>query len=83
MIIYNIRANGPYEYDKFILNFGQLYNYYADAKDEWKQSPIWNQDNTLSNMVQHNTEVWENSEGTIKNNNVLAILALMKEIMTE
>ena len=26
MIFYNIRKNGPYEYDKFILNIGQIYN---------------------------------------------------------
>ena len=79
MIIYNIRANGPYEYDKFILNFGQLYNYYAGAKSDWKQSAVWNQDDILSAMIRRNTEAWENN----KNNNILATLALMKEIMTE
>lgn len=26
MIFYNIRKNGPYEYDKFVLNVGQIYN---------------------------------------------------------
>lgn len=26
MILYNIRANGPYEYDKFILNIFQIIN---------------------------------------------------------
>ena len=26
MTIYNIRKNGPYEYDKFVLNIGQVHN---------------------------------------------------------
>lgn len=26
MIFYNIRRNGPYEYDKFILNIAQIHN---------------------------------------------------------
>lgn len=31
MILYNIRKNGPYEYDKFILNIYQIIN---DVRDE-------------------------------------------------
>ena len=32
MILYNLRYNGPYEYDKFILNICQLYNLVEDEK---------------------------------------------------
>ena len=51
MIAYNIRANGPYEYDKFILNYGQIYNLYADTKDAWKTNDIWAQDQDLSEKI--------------------------------
>ena len=42
MIVYNIRANGPWEYDKFILNATQLHNEAkvlekSDLLDEIKQ----------------------------------------------
>lgn len=35
MIIYNIRNNGPYEKDKFLLNVGQLHNLAEDLKEEF------------------------------------------------
>ena len=41
MIIYNIRRNGPYEYDKFILNMGQIHNnteYIKEKYDTFKQT---------------------------------------------
>ena len=40
MIIYNIRYDGPYEYDKFILNIGQLYNIVYDEKKRYNAHEI-------------------------------------------
>ena len=36
MIIYNMRKNGPYEYDKFTLNIGQIYNMVANETAKMK-----------------------------------------------
>lgn len=36
MILYNIRKNGPYEYDKWILNIGQIHNAAVDLYDNAK-----------------------------------------------
>ena len=35
MIIYNIRNNGPYEFDKWILNIGQIHNFVYDTKEKY------------------------------------------------
>ena len=40
MIIYNIRNNGPYEYEKFILNIGQIHNLVYDLKKEYSNHQI-------------------------------------------
>ena len=40
MIIYNIRNNGPYEYEKFILNIGQIHNLVYDLKEEYSNHQI-------------------------------------------
>lgn len=81
MIVYNIRANGPYEYDKFMLNFGQLYNHYADTKDAWKASAVWKYDKALSKKISDATAAWSNRDHT--SNSILSRLALIKEILTE
>ena len=75
MIIYNFRANGPYEYDKFVLNFGQLYNLCADTKDIWKQSPVWQYNKDLTTNIRYLTGDTEA--------NIISRLALIKEIVTE
>lgn len=36
MILYNIRKNGPYEYDKFILNIYQIINDVREKQVELK-----------------------------------------------
>ena len=40
MIIYNIRNNGPYEYEKFVLNIFQIYNLIYDEKQKFAQHQI-------------------------------------------
>lgn len=40
MIIYNIRKNGPYEYDKFMLNIGQIHNKVKEIIKEYKNHEI-------------------------------------------
>lgn len=54
MILYNIRANGPFEYDKFILNIGQLHNEVLDMHKEYQKADINEQDDILSSMVKQN-----------------------------
>lgn len=51
MIIYNIRKNGPYEYDKFILNIFQLYNLVYDEKKNFGAYEIHNQLNSLNTYI--------------------------------
>ena len=43
MILYNLRYNGPYEYDKFILNICQLYNLVEDEKIKFAAAEIHDQ----------------------------------------
>ena len=47
MILYNIRANGPFEYDKFILNIGQLHNMCLEAEKQYQDSCIKKDFNTM------------------------------------
>ena len=56
MIICNIRKNGPYEYDKFVLNIGQLYNLVYDKKKEYKAHEIHNQLETINSYIKNLTE---------------------------
>ena len=51
MIIYNIRYNGPYEYDKFILNTFQLYNLVRKEKKDLAGHEIYRQLNELDKEV--------------------------------
>ena len=55
MIIYNIRKNGPYEYDKFILNIFQLYNLIYDEKKNFGAHEIHNQLNSLNTYIKDTT----------------------------
>lgn len=43
MIVYNIRRNGPYEYDKFVLNIFQLYNLVRKEKQNLAGRQIYGQ----------------------------------------
>lgn len=43
MIIYNIRRNGPYEYDKLVLNIFQLYNLVRKEKQHVDGNQIYGQ----------------------------------------
>lgn len=56
MIIYNIRKNGPYEKDKFILNIGQLHNKVIDEKDYFNKSDIHLQLKELNNLIKEYTK---------------------------
>lgn len=51
MIIYNIRKNGPYEKDKFILNIGQLHNKVIDEQKNFERSDIHLQLKELNNLI--------------------------------
>ena len=55
MIVYNIRRNGPYEYDKFILNTFQLYNLVRDMKKKLAGHEIYSQLNTLTKEINRKT----------------------------
>ena len=55
MIVYNIRRNGPYEYDKFILNTFQLYNLVRDMKKKLAGHEIYSQLNTLTEEINRKT----------------------------
>ena len=86
MIIYNFRANGPYEYDKFMLNFGQLYNLCADTKEAWNQSNALQQDCALTEYIERLVDPDNRRNTTDKNEKIrglLTRLALVKEILTE
>lgn len=54
MIIYNIRNNGPYEYEKFVLNIFQIYNLIYDEKQKFAQHQIHD---TLEYLNQQITEL--------------------------
>lgn len=56
MIIYNIRKNGPYEKDKFILNIGQLHNKVMDEQENFEKSDIHLQLKTLNNLIREYTK---------------------------
>ena len=73
MIVYNFRANGPYEYDKFILNFGQLYNLIADMKQDWQENAIQELNQQLSQQINNLTE----------EQSLLNEITLLKEILTK
>ena len=59
MIIYNIRNNGPYEYEKFILNIGQIYNLIYDLKKEYANHEIHsildNLNQEIKNLTAHDS----------------------------
>lgn len=48
MIFYNIRKNGPYEYDKFILNIGQIYNAVTKLQLSLPNSKLEESSNNIS-----------------------------------
>lgn len=73
MIVYNFRANGPYEYDKFILNFGQLYNLIADMKQDWQKNATQELNRQLSQQINNLTE----------EKSLLNEITLLKEILTK
>lgn len=51
MIIYNIRKNGPYEKDKFILNICQLHNKIMEEKTYFDSNEIHLQKEALENLI--------------------------------
>ena len=55
MIVYNIRRNGPYEYDKFILNTFQLYNLVRDMKKKLAGHQAYSQLNMLTKEINRKT----------------------------
>ena len=51
MILYNIRANGPFEYDKMILNVGQLHNECSEAKDAYRNTELLDYLEEMNTMI--------------------------------
>ena len=47
MILYNIRAKGTYEYDKFILNIFQICNDTSSLQDLYKNSELLSYINSI------------------------------------
>lgn len=52
MIFYNIRKNGPYEYDKFILNIGQIYNAVTKLQLSLPNSKLEESSNNISTIYE-------------------------------
>lgn len=77
MIIYNIRANGPYEYDKLMLLYGQLHNLAVMTEQRWNNHSVHGQDAVLSEMIRSVT----GEDGG--NYNILDTILTLKELMTE
>lgn len=55
MIIYNMRKNGPYEYDKFILNIGQIYNMVAEESSKMKDHAAYKNLEILNENIERLT----------------------------
>ena len=55
MILYNLSYNGPYEYDKFILNICQLYNLVEDEKIKFAAAEIHDQIKKLDEIIKEKT----------------------------
>ena len=83
MIVYNIRANGPYEYDKFMLNFGQLYNICQDMQQEYRQSGILELNADLMARIKERTQAVQqdifHKQDTV--NGLLNRIALLQEML--
>ena len=79
MIIYNIRANGPYEYDKFILNFGQLHNRVADAEQVYRDNDIVQGNVYIRDAVTLSEEI----NRITAPDGLLNRIALIREVITE
>lgn len=78
MIIYNIRANGPYEYDKFMLNYGTIHNEYINIKNLYSDSGIIQQNKNLSLKIRKYTDPsFEEYDG------ILNTVAMIKQILVE
>ena len=56
MIVYNLRYNGPYEYDKFILNVFQLYNIVEEEKEKYAAHPIHERLSALNKKIKEMTQ---------------------------
>lgn len=79
MIIYNIRANGPYEYDKFILNFGQLHNRVADTEQVYRDSDIVQENVYIRDAVTLSEEI----NRITAPDGLLSRITLIREVITE
>ena len=56
MIIYNLRYNGPYEYDKFILNVFKLYKLVEEEKEKYGAHPIHEKLTALNKVIKEMTQ---------------------------
>ena len=72
MILYNIRNRGPYEYDKFVLNFLQMKNEIDLAEKEYKKT-------ALSLLKDKENEIVREYERLTGDNNISQQLLMMKE----
>lgn len=66
MILYNIRKNGPYEYDKFVLNIYQIIN---DTRD--KQVEIEKNIKNIQDKLDTVNTIYENIQKDINKTQTL------------
>ena len=79
MIIYNIRANGPYEYDKFILNFGQLHNLVTDVEQKYNNNDVVKENIYIRDTVSMSDEI----NRITAPDGLLNRIAILQEVLTE
>lgn len=79
MIVYNIRANGPYEYDKFMLNYGQLHNLVTDMKERYQDSDVV----TGNLYIRNNVTLSEEIDRITAEDGMLNRIALLRTMLTE
>ncbi len=66
MILYNIRKNGPYEYDKFVLNIYQIIN---DTRD--KQVEIEKNIKNIQDKLDTVNTIYENIQKDVNKTQTL------------
>ena len=66
MILYNIRKNGPYEYDKFVLNIYQIMN---DTRD--KQVEIEKNIKNIQDKLDTVNTIYENIQKDVNKTQTL------------
>lgn len=74
MIIYNIRQNGPYELDKFILNIGQLHNLVYNQRQNFnshKKNKLYEQLEKINSCL---SSIYDEQDSDIGSNQIYLML---------